>query len=122
MYHRVQLYKGKITEEYKFRSLLWQINILIDAGKYDSITVQEVKKHIKAETLPAFFVDRFGKDIDTSLISKEDWLSLSEEWSSFVSAIDEGRKMGVYNKGLCLLLGYALESVQQRIMTERDVT
>ena len=99
---------------YKFRQLVWDFNALLDTGKHDGITVDEVTRHAGNGTISGFLKDRFGGEIDTSLIEPEDWLVLNDEWQSFSNAIDERRKMGIENKGVCLLLGYALESLQQR--------
>lgn len=101
-------------EAFKFRHLVWEFTALLDTGKHDGITVDEVKRHAGNGTIPAFLKDRFGGEMDTSVLEPEDWIELSEEWQSFENTMDEERKMGIKNKGVCLLLGYALESLQQR--------
>ena len=97
---------------YKYKFLIWQFNSLIDTGKYDSITVEDVYKHLKAETISSFLIDRFGDEADFSMMEAEDWADLTEEWGNYYNAIDARRKMGVENRGLCLLLGYSLQAVQ----------
>ncbi len=58
--------------------------------------------------------------MDLSLMEPSDWEELSEEWQGFEHAIDAGRKMGVSNRGLCLLLAYSLQSTQDRRGTGED--
>jgi hypothetical protein len=53
-------------------------------------------------------------DIDTSPLDAADWRAVTEEWQGFADAIDERRKMGIENRGLCLLLAYSLQSLQDR--------
>lgn len=105
---------------WKLRHLLWQFIALVDSGKYDTISLDEVGRHLDAGTIAAFLVDRFGAEIDLSVIESDDWSTLTEEWASFRNAIDTARKFGVHNRGLCLLMAYTLESLQSRRRKEDD--
>ena len=100
---------------YKFRSLIWEFNALLDSGAYDDIAVDEVKRHARAETIPAFLTEQFGEDIDLGVMEPQDWADLNAEWQRFANAINEGRKMGIENRGLCLLSAYALQSYFDRV-------
>lgn len=103
---------------YKINFLLWQFIALADTGKYDSITVAEVKKHINAETISSYLVDKFN--LKPGFLEVADWIELSQEWASTANAVDEERKMGIRNKGIGLLLAYALESYQTRVSKEKE--
>lgn len=98
---------------YKYRFLLWQFIAAMDTGKYDSVTFEEVHRHAEAGTIPAFLIDRFGSDLDLSMVEPQDWGVISENWASIANVVDARRKFGVENKGLCLLMAYTLESLQQ---------
>lgn len=102
-------------EAYKFRHLIWEFNALNDTGDYVNIAIDDVKKHAEAGTMSAFLVDRFRNNADFSIIEGADWIELNDEWQRFSGAIDEGRKFGVRNNALCLLLAYALQSFQDRM-------
>jgi hypothetical protein len=104
----------------QFRFLLWQFIACSDSGKYDDISFSEVYQHAKDETISRFLIDRFGKDLDVSIIDASDWATLNTEWSSMANAIDAQRKFGVSNRGLSLLMAYTLESIQQRRRPEGD--
>jgi hypothetical protein len=49
---------------YKFRHLAVAFNALLDSGKHNSISVDDVKRHAEAGTISAFLIDRFGKEAD----------------------------------------------------------
>jgi hypothetical protein len=97
---------------YKYKHLLWQFIGAIDTGKYDSLTTDEVHRHADAGTIPAFLVDRFGTDLDLSMIERSDWDEISERWAGISNAVDSRRKFGVENRGVCLLMAYTLECLQ----------
>lgn len=103
-----------VMEAYKYRHLVWEFNALLDTGKFDDLTLDDVNQHMAAGTVSSFLVDRFGREIDLSFMEPGDWTDLTDDWQRLHNALDPGRKMGVWNKGLCLLLGYALELYQQK--------
>jgi len=98
---------------YKFRHLLWYLIGAADSGKYDELSYADVYRHANAGTSSAFLVDRFGKDLDLSLFEPQDLTELNETWARIANAVDARRKFGVENKGICLLLAYTLQSMQQ---------
>ena len=100
---------------YKFRMLVREFNAALDTGRFDDITVEEVKRHAQAGTITDFLVGGLQGATDLSWMEPEDWAVVDEEWRTFAIGIDEGRKMAVENKGLCLLLAYALESSEIRV-------
>ena len=50
----------------------------------------------------------------------QDWTGLNKEWERFAVEINEGRKMGIENKGLSLLLAYALQSYFDNVGQELE--
>jgi len=103
-----------------FRFLLWQFTACSDSGKYDDITVDEIYGYARTETLSTFILDRFGRDLDVSIIDESDWATLNVEWSNMANAIDAARKFGVSKRGINLLMAYALQSMQDRRPPEGD--
>ena len=104
---------------YKYRFLLWQLIAALDTGKYDSLSIYEVKHHADAGTISAFLIDRFGGEADFSMFEPKDWTDINETWSSIANAVDASRKFGVENKGIALLMAYTLQSIQQQESEER---
>lgn len=96
----------------QYRFMLWQLIAACDSGKYDDLSLDEVQRHADAGTIASFMVDRFGQDSDFSLFEPSDWATIGETWGSIANAIDPRRKFGVEKRGICLLMAYALESLQ----------
>ncbi|QGM46273.1 hypothetical protein [Methylocystis heyeri] len=92
--------------------MLWQLIAACDTGKYDTLTLEEVKQHANAGTIGSFMVATFGQDCDFSIFEPSDWTNIGETWARIANAIDPSRKFGVDRKGVCLLMAYALESLQ----------
>ena len=98
----------------RYRFLLWQFIAASDSGHYDALDIDEVKLHANAGNIAEFLRKRFGSDryIDFSVMEPEDWVELNETWANIANAVDASRKFGVENKGINLLMAYALESAQ----------
>jgi hypothetical protein len=100
------------VKAYKYNFLLWQLIAALDTGKYDSLDITEVTRQARAGSIASFLVDRFGAEADFSMMEPEDWTTISELWFNLDNAVDARRKFGVENKGIALLMAYALESFQ----------
>ena len=103
---------------HNLRHLFYEFISLLDSGKYDTIGLDEVWRHVNKGTIHSFLVDRFGAEIDLRHMDDDDWSTLTEEWKGFHSAIDTARKFRVHKRGLCLLMAYTLESLQIRLRKE----
>lgn len=100
--------------------LVLQLNSLLDSGKYDGITLDEVKRRIDDGTILQFLQTQAAGDA-----SFNDWLegSAYEGFEKFyltqLQALLDGyggserRKWGVQNRGLCLLIAWTNEILQQ---------
>jgi hypothetical protein len=93
--------------------LAFGLNSALDSGKYSTVTYREVVDHIESGTIFAFLRDRLGEDIDLSLLDATKQEVLLEEWQNLLNVADARRKFGVENNGLCLLVAYLLEGIQQ---------
>jgi hypothetical protein len=102
----------------EYRYLLWEFIGALDTGKYDSLDIEDVKRHASAGTIQAFLVDRFGDDLDLST-ELGDWTAINETWADIANAVDASRKFRVKNKGISLLLAYALEGLQRLEANEK---
>ena len=84
-----------------------------------SLDIDVVKRHANAGTISTFLVDRFGADSDFSIFEPQDWTIIGETWASIANAVDARRKFGVENKGISLLMAYALQSLQMAESEEK---
>lgn len=98
---------------YKYKFMLWQLIAACDSGRYDTLSLDEVHRHADAGTIASFMIEKFGGDSDFSMFEPSDWTTIGETWSRIANAVDYRRKFGVDSKGICLLMAYALESLQQ---------
>lgn len=105
-------------QAFKFRHLVSEFNTLLDSDEAADLGIEAVGIHMEAGTIPSFLQDTFGHVCDFSLIEPADWVELAEEWQRFDNAIDSERKLGVSNKGVCVLLAYSLLSLTDRIPSE----
>ena len=100
--------------------LILQLNHLLDTGKYDDITIEHVHRHINEGTILQFLRERAGSDIDLSVHLNP---NADDDFERFylkhlqsiydAYAGDENRRWGVENKGLCLLIAWTNEILQQ---------
>lgn len=98
--------------------LILQLNSLLDTGKYDDITINEIYNHIDDGTILHFLENRCYDDIDLSLYTDkvDDFQKpYVEHLQSLYDAYggSHQRKWGVENNGLCLLLAWTNEILQQ---------
>jgi hypothetical protein len=90
------------------------LNGALGSGKYDDVSIREVKEKIRDHTIFDYLKSRLGSDIDLSVLGPEARSELNREWEDLADAVDESRKMCVDRNGLCLLVAYLLEGIQRR--------
>lgn len=100
--------------------LILQINSVIDSGKHNDITISDIHNAIESQRVLRYIKDKCGKDIDLSIHLDSnaygDFEGFYEEKMSELYngyAGDERRKWGVQNLGLCLVLAWTNEIIQQ---------
>jgi len=95
------------------------VNRALDTGKYDHITQEEVKHHIEAGDLIPWLVTVFGEHTELGFFTQDGLPYVGEELTRRlrrglnVWGGDERRKWGLENRGLCLLIGWTNELIQQ---------
>ena len=101
--------------------VLFEINAVLDTGKYDHISIDDIHREIENGTVLRFLAKEAAGDIDLSLIldRESDELNFEENYTRHLQSIyggyagQEGRKWGVENKGLCLLVAWTVEIIQK---------
>ncbi|RZB33609.1 MAG: hypothetical protein SRB2_03875 [Desulfobacteraceae bacterium Eth-SRB2] len=100
--------------------LILELNHLIDSGKYNKISIQDVHQAIEKKRIIPYLAETTRDDSDFSLFSTDG------PYSGFVEyyheqmyqiyggyAGNERRKWGIEHLGLCLLLAWTNEIIQQ---------
>ena len=102
-----------------FTLLVMKLNMLLDTGKYDGITIEEMHKHIDDRSVLRWLKETCGDDIDLSSLSSTTYGNFEELYSNYLQnmsggyAGDERRRWGVENRGICFLLAWTNEAIQQ---------
>ncbi len=99
--------------------IAFYLNSELDSGEHTDCTVEEVSQHIKAGTIFDYLRNILGDDIE--ILDSSDQQVLITEWKGYLSVMDTRRKLGVENKGLCLLIAYLLEGIQRRKNTDTPI-
>ncbi len=106
--------------------LILELNAAIDTGKHRDITIEEVKQHIDEGDILEYLNTRLGDDIDLSLLlhpnyGLQEGRAITTALQSLRGAYggDERRKWGVQNSGLCLMVAWVNEMVQQGVSDKK---
>jgi hypothetical protein len=99
--------------------LILELSALIDSGRYEGVTIEEVEEHIESGDLFIWLKARFPS-LDLSLHQPRGSRNAAQEITDALNDIlggyggSEGRKWGIRNNGICLLLSWINELIQQR--------
>jgi hypothetical protein len=100
--------------------LVLHINSLIDSGKYSDITIEDIHKAIEGKRVLRFLKERAGSDVDLSIhLDSKAYGDFESYYETQLENIyggyagQERRKLGVENSGLCLVLAWTNEIIQQ---------
>ena len=108
-----------MTAKLEISTVAWaafNLTDAIDHGLANSIMFDEIRREIENGNLIAFLNERLG-DFDWGLFGPE-----FDQGPSFVEAMQfeaevfkdrERRKLGIKNSGVCLLLSFCIEAMQQ---------
>ena len=101
-------------------NLVFGLNAAIDTGKHQTISINEVEGHIEKGDLIPWLREKLGKDIDLSLLDHTMVTEITSGLNDILGGYRgrERRKWGVERSGLCLLLAWTNELIQQGKWTE----
>lgn len=97
-----------------YRFLLWQLIAALDTGKFDGLGIEDVRLQARGGRISRFLQDTFRDVADFSIFTDEDWRALDRDFENMDNAIDARRKFGVENRGISLLMAWALQGVQSK--------
>ena len=100
--------------------IILNVNALIDSGKYADISIDDIHTAIEGKRVLRFLKERAGSDIDLSIHLESDAYGDFETYFEDMFeniyggyAGQERRKWGVENSGLCLVVAWTNEIIQQ---------
>ncbi|WP_312765775.1 hypothetical protein [Epilithonimonas sp.] len=94
----------------KYTFLGFLLNSIIDNGGF--VELEIVQSKINDKKVLSFLKERFGDDLDLSLYTKNEIIDLEEYFYDMYSLVDSKRKFGIEKNGICLLVAYCLNALQ----------
>ena len=100
-------------------SLILELNAVVDSGKHNDISIDEVHQAIEKKRVLKFLKERVGSDIDLSIQSSSTYGDFEAYYEETLHQIyggyagQERRKWGIENLGLCLLIAWTNEMIQR---------
>lgn len=98
---------------------VFEINGMLDTGKYDHITIADVHQRIANKEVVPWLKDIMRDDIDLSTVDAT-WANELHAGLHDIYEANRGReakKWGVENRGLCLLIAWTVEMIQHKQWT-----
>ena len=92
----------------------WALIRAIDSKRGRELTVARTKAMVESGEILNFLEKEFGTEFDISLLDNGNRAELLRDWQDLAIAVNERRKFGVVNDGMCLLVAYTLEGLQRR--------
>jgi len=105
--------------------ILFALSNLLDEGTADDISIEEVKSHARDGDLVEFLTEKSGGTFAMGILEMADYRNFRAWYVDQIVAncisMDgrERRKYGIENRGICLLISYTAELLQQA--TEKDI-
>lgn len=95
---------------------VFEVNAALDTGKYDHLTIEDVEERIKNMEVVPWLRSTMGDDVDLSLFDGPAGNELHEGLFDIYGGYkgQESRKWGVRQRGLCLLVAWTVELIQQK--------
>lgn len=99
--------------------VLFGLSVLADSGETDDITIEEVKKHAYEGDLIEFLTAKGGGVFASGFLEASSWKEFRawyvEQIRDNCRSMEgrERRKYGIKNRGICLLISYTAEIIQQ---------
>lgn len=99
--------------------LILHLNKLVDSGKYNDVSIDEIHTAIEHRRVLQFLKEKAGNDIDLSAHLSNVYGDFESFYETKINEIyggyagQERRKWGVQNLGLCLLIAWTNEIIQQ---------
>jgi hypothetical protein len=99
--------------------MILELNRMLDSGDFDAITVDEVLAHIDRGDILQWLKTRITEDFGSDLFEDPStpYKGFEQFWvkhlQSLLDTSDLARRWGVKNRGLCVLIAWTNEIIQQ---------
>jgi hypothetical protein len=90
-----------------------QINQLIDAG--EKITLEITLEKLREKSILDYLKQTYDSKIDLNISTQTEYNEVEDTFNAYWFGINERRKFGINNNGLCLLIAYCFQKVNESI-------
>jgi hypothetical protein len=100
-----------------------QLNHIIDSDLHHGISLEDARDHIMTGDVFEWLKDTFRDEIDLGIYEKQPSKNeILRQWQRTLARYegDENRRWGVNHNGICLLVAWTNEIVQQQTAYEAD--
>jgi len=98
---------------YKLTGAGMGISDALGSGRFNDFDYHEAQKRIADGSIFSYLAKNMDIMVPLSILSPVDRLELLYEWDQYAGCLEPFR-FDAHRNGLCLLLGYLLEGIQQR--------
>ena len=99
----------------KYRLLLSQLIALVDTRKCEELNVEDVMLHARSGAIAILLGELFQHTGSFNVFTPDDWKSFNEEIARMANAADPPQKIAVTNKGIALLMTWAVEGIRRQL-------
>jgi len=99
----------------KYWLLLSQLIAALDNGGYEDLSIEDVKRHARGGAISVLLGEIFQRTGALGVFTEDDWKNFNEEIARIANASDPPQEVTVTNRGLALLMTWAVEGVRRQI-------
>ncbi len=96
----------------RYWQLLWQLIALLDTGRCDDLNIEDVVLHARGGAISVLLGEMFQRSA-FSIFTEDDWKAFNEEIARVANAADPPQRVVVTNKGIALLMSWAVQGIQR---------
>lgn len=98
----------------KYRLLLSELIALVDTRRCEELNVDDVMLHARSGAIAILLGELFQNTASFNVFTQNDWKSFNDEIARMANAADPPQKITVTNKGIALLMTWAVEGIGNR--------
>jgi hypothetical protein len=99
----------------RYRLLLQQLIALVDTRKCDELNIKDVMLHARSGAIAILLGELFQHTGSFNVFTQDDWKRFNDEIARMANAADPPQKITVTNKGIALLMTWAVEGIRQQV-------
>ena len=96
-----------------YTNLGFQLNQLIDAG--EKIAIEITLEKLREKSIVEYLKQTFDSKIDLNIFTQTEYNEVEDTFNTYWFGIDENRKFGINSNGLCLLIAYCFQKINESI-------